>query len=817
MAKGGEAAAAAAGPRSAPPGLNGSTPRGESGGEGGNGLSPSTFLPKEVFTNFQQTFVISDATLPDVPIMFASEKFYHLTGYSSTEVIGHNCRFLQGPDTDKEEVAKIRAAVQDGTTYCGRLLNYRKDGTRFWNLLTVSPIKDNSGKVLKFIGMQVEISKYTEGAKSKNARPNKMPLSLIKYDDRERDKAKTSAGDFMASLNSGDMKEAVRSADPSRLSDLLGAPPGSTEASRASIKRQSGPFPMDEAEEEEAAEEEAGRGTRRALDLATTLERIQRNFVISDPRLPENPIIFASDDFLELTEYSREEVLGRNCRFLQGPETDQATVQRVRDAIRNEEAITVQLLNYTKSGRKFWNLFHLQCVRDRSGVLQYFIGVQLDASEYMDEQEGLLADEQAKESTAEVLDTGKGIDSALRELPDAGGAFEDLWAAHNVRAVPMPHKKADPLWAAVLGATPHAGALKLQHFRPLKALGSGNTGSVHLVELRGTGKVFAMKSMDKDVLIARNKVQRAITEREVLGLVDHPFLPTLYASFETDTHLCLVSEFMPGGELYGLLERQIEKRFSEESTRFYAAEVLLALEYLHWQGVVYRDLKPENILVAASGHVVLSDFDLSFRAKTVPKLLSPKPVQVTDTKGKKSKRPSGGGRRGGSADALQGARFMAEPEGRSNSFVGTEEYIAPEIIRGASHNFSADYWGFGILLYELMYGRSPFRGKSRRKTFSNILTKQIIFPHEPPVSANAKDLIQRLLEKDPQKRLGSAEGVGDIKAHAFFQSINWTLIRSQKPPKLDVPLELTKVNLDAPEVLTPQTDGAGSEVHVIDF
>nr|6QQH_A Chain A, Phototropin-2 [Arabidopsis thaliana]6QQI_A Chain A, Phototropin-2 [Arabidopsis thaliana]6QQJ_A Chain A, Phototropin-2 [Arabidopsis thaliana]6QQK_A Chain A, Phototropin-2 [Arabidopsis thaliana]6QSA_A Chain A, Phototropin-2 [Arabidopsis thaliana]6S45_A Chain A, Phototropin-2 [Arabidopsis thaliana]6S46_A Chain A, Phototropin-2 [Arabidopsis thaliana]8A2V_A Chain A, Phototropin-2 [Arabidopsis thaliana]8A2W_A Chain A, Phototropin-2 [Arabidopsis thaliana]8A2W_B Chain B, Phototropin-2 len=105
---------------------------------------------------------------------------------------------------------------------------------------------------------------------------------------------------------------------------------------------------------------------------------MEKNFVISDPRLPDNPIIFASDSFLELTEYSREEILGRNCRFLQGPETDQATVQKIRDAIRDQREITVQLINYTKSGKKFWNLFHLQPMRDQKGELQYFIGVQLD-------------------------------------------------------------------------------------------------------------------------------------------------------------------------------------------------------------------------------------------------------------------------------------------------------------------------------------------------------------------------------------------------------------------------------------------------------
>ena len=131
---------------------------------------------------FQQTFVVSDATRPDHPILYASAGFFNMTGYSSNEVIGRNCRFLQGSGTDPAEIAKIRQALSAGSNYCGRLLNYKKDGTPFWNLLTVAPIKDEDGRVLKFIGMQVEVSKYTEGTKDTAVRPNGLPESLIKYD-----------------------------------------------------------------------------------------------------------------------------------------------------------------------------------------------------------------------------------------------------------------------------------------------------------------------------------------------------------------------------------------------------------------------------------------------------------------------------------------------------------------------------------------------------------------------------------------------------------------------------------------------------------
>ncbi|KAL2470419.1 Phototropin-1 [Abeliophyllum distichum] len=159
-----------------------------SSGDSDDGIGKERGFPrvsedlKDALSAFQQTFVVSDASKPDFPIMYASAGFFKMTGYTSKEVIGRNCRFLQGKDTDPEDVAKIREALESGTTYCGRLLNYKKDGTPFWNLLTIAPIKDETGKVLKYIGMQVEVSKHTEGAKEKMTRPNGLPESLIRYD-----------------------------------------------------------------------------------------------------------------------------------------------------------------------------------------------------------------------------------------------------------------------------------------------------------------------------------------------------------------------------------------------------------------------------------------------------------------------------------------------------------------------------------------------------------------------------------------------------------------------------------------------------------
>nr|AML79564.1 putative LOV domain-containing protein [Chrysobalanus icaco] len=727
---------------------------------------------KTALATLQQTFVVSDATKPDCPIMYASSGFFTMTGYSSKEVIGRNCRFLQGPETDGNEVAKIREAIKKGRSYCGRLLNYKKDGTPFWNLLTVTPIKDEQGNVIKFIGMQVEVSKYTEGINDKALRPNGLPKSLIRYDARQKDKALDSIEEVVQTVKrptkshirtlSHDTPHHLdyllpKSADfdpldtptPSRLTPQRDPDSNSKSASAADVgkkSRYSGrfsfmgiglkarslssaatqeqPLSLDSqvlmatdikrSDSWDRAERE--RDIRQGIDLATTLERIEKNFVITDPRLPDNPIIFASDSFLGLTEYTREEILGRNCRFLQGPETDQPTVQKIRDAIREQREITVQLINYTKSGKKFWNLFHLQPMRDQKGELQYFIGVQLDGSDHVEPLRNRLSEKTEQQSVKLVKATAENVDEAVRELPDANLRPEDLWAIHSQPVFPRPHKRDCSSWLAIQKITSRGEKIGLNHFKPIKPLGCGDTGSVHLVELQGTGELFAMKAMEKSVMLNRNKVHRACVEREIISLLDHPFLPTLYSSFQTSTHICLITDFCPGGELFALLDKQPMKLFKEESARFYAAEVIIGLEYLHCLGIIYRDLKPENILLQKDGHVVLTDFDLSFMTSCKPQIVKHQPPNNRRT-----------------SRSQQPPTFVAEPVTQSNSFVGTEEYIAPEIITGSGHSSAIDWWALGILLYEMLYGRTPFRGKNRQKTFANILHKDLTFPSSIPV------------------------------------------------------------------------------------
>ncbi|KAH7565850.1 hypothetical protein ACOSP7_027823 [Xanthoceras sorbifolium] len=380
-----------------------------------------------------------------------------------------------------------------------------------------------------------------------------------------------------------------------------------------------------------------------------------------------------------------------------------------------------------------------------------------------------------------------------------------------------PHTGGDVRWEAINAFNSKGSAIGLSNFRLLKRLGYGDIGSVYLVELRGTSAHFAMKVMDKASLASRNKLLRAQTEREILGLLDHPFLPTLYSYFETDKFYCLIMEFCSGGNLHSLRQKQQHKYFTEEAARFYASEVLLALEYLHMLGIVYRDLKPENVLVRDEGHIMLSDFDLSLRCSVSPTLVKSSSVHVNN----------GGGGSGGILNdelvvhgCIQPSTFfprilpskknrksksdfgpsannalpelMAEPTNvRSMSFVGTHEYLAPEIIRGEGHGSAVDWWTFGIFLYELLHGTTPFKGQGNRATLFNVVGQPLRFPDTPQVSFVARDLIRGLLVKEPQKRIAYKRGATEIKQHPFFEGVNWALVRCAMPPHIPEPVDFS--------------------------
>lgn len=322
-------------------------------------------------------------------------------------------------------------------------------------------------------------------------------------------------------------------------------------------------------------------------------------------------------------------------------------------------------------------------------------------------------------------------------------------------------------------AVKESGQLGPNCFEKLKLLGRGDVAHVYLVRMRDTNRLYAMKILSKEDMIRRNKVKRVLTEREILTTTDHPFIVSLYATFQSTERLYYVMEYCAGGELYHFLQSQPHHRLPEHVVRFYAAEVLLALEYLHMKGFIYRDLKPENILIHESGHIRLADFDLS---KQTSSPLNPKVVQGTFFHN------------------LRHSKIETRQVQQFHSFVGTEEYIAPEVITGQGHSATVDWWTFGILLYEMLFGKTPFKGSAQTETFQNIVESRetLHIPVEPHISRHCKDLIKKLLAHDPKKRLGHKRGAADIKSHPWFKGVKWALVRNETPPmvpKLTSPLD----------------------------
>ncbi|KAL2199356.1 kinase-like domain-containing protein [Corynascus similis CBS 632.67] len=278
-------------------------------------------------------------------------------------------------------------------------------------------------------------------------------------------------------------------------------------------------------------------------------------------------------------------------------------------------------------------------------------------------------------------------------------------------------------------------------FEHLRCLGKGAYGTVLLVKQRTTGRLFAQKQFKKASLTVHKKlVEQTKTERQILESVNrHPFVVKLYYAFQDQEKLYLILEYGQGGELFTHLST--ERMFSEETAAFYMAEMVLALTHLHADlGVVYRDLKPENCLLDAEGHLLLTDFGLS-------------KVAVDD------------------ADTC-------------NSMLGTVEYMAPEVIQGKKYGRAVDWWSLGALGFDLMTGHPPFRGPNHAKIQDNIVRQKLALPFF--LSPDAKDLLTRLLRKDPAKRLGSnmPKDLATIKKHRFFRKIDWKRLaaREMEPP-----------------------------------
>mmetsp|Transcript_9051 Transcript_9051/g.19293 ORF Transcript_9051/g.19293 Transcript_9051/m.19293 type:complete len:978 (-) Transcript_9051:1439-4372(-) len=263
-------------------------------------------------------------------------------------------------------------------------------------------------------------------------------------------------------------------------------------------------------------------------------------------------------------------------------------------------------------------------------------------------------------------------------------------------------------------------------FNPaLRVLGRGSFGRVVLVQKRyglSQGGLYAMKILRKSHLVRRRQIERTKTERKVLSKLDHPFIMKLYYAFQNNEKLYLVLDYCPGGELFFHLSRY--RRFQEPVARFYAAELLLALGHCHKHGIIYRDLKPENVLLDADGHVKLGDFGLA---------------------------------KDGIKHPTQGAKSMC----------GTPEYMAPEVLNQTGHGFCVDYWGLGMILFEMMTGLPPWYTTDRSKLFRRLRSAPLIFPNEIQFSPHSKACISGLLERDPRLRLGVL-GLRSAMRHEFF-------------------------------------------------
>ncbi|RKO97490.1 Pkinase-domain-containing protein, partial [Caulochytrium protostelioides] len=293
-------------------------------------------------------------------------------------------------------------------------------------------------------------------------------------------------------------------------------------------------------------------------------------------------------------------------------------------------------------------------------------------------------------------------------------------------------------------------ALKPEDFELLKVLGQGNFGKVMQVRKTDTGRLYAMKVLRKKNIVEQQQIAHTLSERNVLIQANCPFLVGLKFSFQTVEKLYLVLDYMNGGELFFHLQ---QGPFSEGRAKFYTAELVLALQHLHKYNIVYRDLKPENILLDSNGHVALTDFGLC------------KEVGWNE---------------------------------QTNTFCGTAEYLAPEVLTGQGYGKPVDWWSLGILFYEMTTGLPPFFSENVHVMHKKILHGELVFP--PGFTPAAEMLVRQLLTRDPDRRLASGpRDAEDVKSHPFFMDVDWDRLarRQLRPPfKPDVRSEADTSNFD---------------------
>uniref|UniRef100_A0A6I8SU42 Protein kinase C iota type n=1 Tax=Xenopus tropicalis TaxID=8364 RepID=A0A6I8SU42_XENTR len=337
------------------------------------------------------------------------------------------------------------------------------------------------------------------------------------------------------------------------------------------------------------------------------------------------------------------------------------------------------------------------------------------------------------------------------------------------------------------GKTP--SSLGLQDFDLMRVIGRGSYAKVLLVRLKKTERIYAMKVVKKELVNDDEDIDWVQTEKHVFEQAsNHPFLVGLHSCFQTESRLFFVIEYVNGGDLMFHMQRQ--RKLPEEHARFYSAEISLALNYLHERGIIYRDLKLDNVLLDSEGHIKLTDYGM----------------------------------------CKEGLR----PGDTTSTFCGTPNYIAPEILRGEDYGFSVDWWALGVLMFEMMAGRSPFDivGSSDNPDqntedflFQVILEKQIRIPRS--LSVKAASVLKSFLNKDPKDRLGChpQTGFADIQGHQFFRNVDWDLMEQKQvvPPfKPNISGEFGLDNFDAqftnePVQLTPDDEDVVRKIDQSEF
>ncbi|KAL3290148.1 hypothetical protein HHI36_023512 [Cryptolaemus montrouzieri] len=289
-----------------------------------------------------------------------------------------------------------------------------------------------------------------------------------------------------------------------------------------------------------------------------------------------------------------------------------------------------------------------------------------------------------------------------------------------------------------------------QDFEVVKLISNGAYGAVYLVKHKQTRQRLALKKINKNNLMLRNQVEQVFAERDILSFADNPFVVSMYCSFETRKHLCLVMEYVEGGDCASLLKNI--GPLPSDMAKFYFAETVLAVEYLHSYGIVHRDLKPDNLLITALGHIKLTDFGLSKMG-----LMSL------------------------ATNLYEGYVDTESRQFSDKQVFGTPEYIAPEVILRQGYGKPVDWWSMGIILYEFLVGCVPFFGDTPEELFSHTVHDDIEWPDKDdwPVQEDAKDLITALLQHSPRDRLGTG-GAHEVKEHVYFSDLDWNSLLRQK-------------------------------------